>query len=309
MTKRQVPALPPTQSATKLIAMRKAMIFKRGTFLLAAFLSLVASSGCTSLVVKPLLDPLTLSLQRQTDLELLQDGAPSLLLILDGLLIRDPDNRQLLMAATKAYGAYATTLYESGNIERAAAISTKARDYGIRLLKQLPGLVNLGSHPFSSVAEALKNIPAGQVGPLFWGAYGWATWAQYQAGAPAAMADLPLIELIMLRVVELDESYYYGGAHILLGAYYASRPQMYGGKPEASRSHFERALALNRRGFLLTQVSYAQTYARMVFNRDLYLELLTEVLEQPLTETEMASSNKLAKSMAEKLLSRIDDYF
>ncbi|MBW2521496.1 MAG: hypothetical protein JRD64_02255, partial [Deltaproteobacteria bacterium] len=187
------------------------MTFKRGTFLLAAFLSLVAS-GCTSLVVKPLLDPLTLSLQRQTDLELLQDGAPSLLLILDGLLIRDPDNRQLLMAATKAYGAYATTLYENGNIERAAAISTRARDYGIRLLNQLPGLANLGSHPYGSVADALRNIPAGQVGPLFWGAYGWATWAQYQAGAPAAMADLPLIELIMLRVVELDESYYYGGA-------------------------------------------------------------------------------------------------
>jgi hypothetical protein len=270
---------------------------------------LLLNSGCTSLVVKLLLDPLTLSLQRQTDLELLQDGAPSLLLILDGLLIRDPDNMQLLMTATKAYGAYATTLYENGNIERAAAMSTRAKDYGIRLLNRLPGLENLGGHPFSTVAESLKKTTPGQAKPLFWGAYGWAIWAQYQAGAPAAMADLPLIELMMLRVVELDESYYYGGAHIFLGSYYASRPEMFGGKPEASRSHFERALALNGRRFLLTQVSYAQTYARMVFDRNLYLELLTEVLERPLTETEMASSNKLAKNMAEKLLSRIDDYF
>ena len=284
------------------------MTFIHGSVLLAA-ITLLLTSGCTSLVVKPLLDPLTLSLQRQTDLDLLEDGAPSLLLILDGLLIRDPDNRQLLMTATKAYGAYATTLYEKGNIERAAAMSTRAKDYGIRLLNQLPGLENLSGHPFSAVAKALTKITPGQVGPLFWGAYGWATWAQYQAGAPAAMADLPLIELIMLRVVELDESYYYGGAHIFLGSYYGSRPQMFGGRPEASRSHFERALALNRRHFLLTQVSYAQTYARMVFDRDLYQELLTEVLEKPLTDTEMASSNKLAKNMAEKMLRRIDDYF
>lgn len=284
------------------------MTFKPGTILLATIM-LLLNSGCTSLVVKPLLDPLTISLQRQTDLELLRDGAPSLLLILDGLLIRAPDNRQLLMAATKAYGAYATTLYENGNIERATAMSIKAKDYGIRLLNGLRGLENLDTAPFNTVAEALNKIPAGQVGPLFWGAYGWATWAQYQAGAPAAMASLPLIELIMLQVVELDESYYYGGAHIFLGSYYASRPQMYGGRPEASRSHFERALTLNRRRFLLTQVSYAQTYARMVFDRNLYLQLLKEVLEQPLAETEMASSNKLAKNMAEKLLSRVDDYF
>jgi hypothetical protein len=72
---------------------------------------LMYSSGCTSLIVNPLLDPLTLSLQKQTDLQLLQDGVPSLLLLLDGLIASDPDNERLLMTAAKAYGAYATVLY------------------------------------------------------------------------------------------------------------------------------------------------------------------------------------------------------
>ena len=49
------------------------------------------------------------------------------------------------------------------------------------------------------------------------------------------MADLPIIEYIMLKVVELEDSYYYGGAHIFLGAYYSSRPPMFGGKPVESR--------------------------------------------------------------------------
>ncbi len=123
------------------------------------------------------------------------------------------------------------------------------------------------------------------------------------------MADLPIVESIMLWVVALDESYYHGGAHIFLGSYYGSRPQIYGGKPEDSRKHFERALTINKRQFLLTHVSYAQTYARMMFDRELYLKLLTEVMKQPLTDSEIASSNKLAKVMAEKLIQQVDDFF
>jgi len=139
---------------------------------------------------------------------------------------------------------------------------------------------------------------------------GWATWIRYQEGSPAAVADLPKIEQIMLRVVELDEGFYYGGAHLFLGAYYASRPQMYGGKPEESRRHFERALQLSKGQFLLVQVTYADTYARMVFDRALYTSLLQEVLDFPLeSKPELALSNSIAKRRARKLLDLADEYF
>jgi len=276
---------------------------------LLAVLALLVSNGCTSLVVNPLLDPLTLSMQKQTDLELLEEGSPSLLLLLDGLIAGDQDNVHLLMAATKAYGAYTTILYEEGKTERAVNMSIKARDYGIRLINQLPGLENLNGQTLAEIDASLDRISLPQVGYLFWGAYGWALWIQHQEGSADAMADLPIVEKIMLRVVDLNESYYYGGAHIFLGSFYGSRPQIYGGKPEESRKHFERALEINNRQFLLTHVAYAQTYARMAFDRELYLELLTEVLEQPLKESEMASSNKLAKVMAEKLITQVDEFF
>ncbi|MFC1843212.1 TRAP transporter TatT component family protein [Thermodesulfobacteriota bacterium] len=282
------------------------------SYLYKCFLALVLlalGSGCTTIIVNPLLDPLSLSLQKQTDLELLQDGAPTLLLLLDGLIAGDPDNERLLMATIKAYGAYASILYEEGQIERAVNMSLKSKEYGINLLKQLPTLENLDNLTLEESQQALAGLSAKKVEYLFWGAYGWATWIQYQDGAPASMADLPIVEQIMLRVVELDESYYYGGAHIFLGAYYGSRPQMYGGKPDLSRQHFERALTINKRAFLLTQVAYAQTYARLMFDRELYLKLLAEVIEQPLADSDMASSNKLAKIKAEKLISQVDEFF
>jgi hypothetical protein len=270
---------------------------------------LILTSGCASVIVNPLLDPLTLSLQKQTDLELLQDGAPSLLLLLDGLIASDPNNDRLLMTATKAYGAYATVLYEEGETERAVNMSIKAKEYGINLLKQISSLKNIAADSLTEIGRSLDKISPSKAGQLFWGAYGWAIWIQYQNGAPAAMADLPTVEKIMLRVVELDGAYYYGGAHIFLGSYYGSRPKILGGKPEASRQHFEKALVLNDRKFLLTHVAYAETYARTIFDRELFLKLLTEVEAQPMTDSEMASSNKLAKVKAVKLLAQVDDFF
>ena len=287
---------------------RKATTTALGKVLLAA-LVLLLNSSCTSLVVNPMLEPLTISLEKQTDLDLLQEGAPSLLLLIDGLIAADPGNDRLLMTATQAYGMYASVLAEHGKAERAVNMSIKARDYGISLINRLPGLENLNGQTLADLEMALAKIKPDKVGYLFWGAYGWAVWIEYQEGAPAAMADLPIVERIMLRIVELDESYYHGGAHIFLGAYYSSRPQVYGGKPEESRKHFERALAINKRKFLLTQVVYAQTYARMMFDRQLYLQLLTEVIEQPLTDSSMAASNKLAKVRAAKLITQVDEYF
>jgi len=271
--------------------------------------SILMAGGCTSMLVQPLLEPVELSLQKQTDLELIKDGAPSLLLLLDGLIAQEPHNRKLLMAATKAYGAYAITLSETGETDRAVAMSLKAKTYGMTLLGLLPHLENIHAKKLIDTDRALAGISKDQVGFLFWGAYGWATWIRFQEGAPGALADLPAIEHIMLRVVELDDSYYYGGAHIFLGAYYSSRPQMYGGKPEDSRKHFERALVISDRKFLLAQVTYAETYARLVFDKKLYQDLLNEVLDQPLEDNKMASSNKLAQVMARKLLDATEEFF
>jgi hypothetical protein len=84
---------------------------------------------------------------------------------------------------------------------------------------------------------------------------------------------------------------------------------MFGGKPEASRKHFERALEINKRVFLLTQVAYAKTYARLMFDRELYIKLLTEVAEHPMADSDVASSNTLAKIQAEKLINQVDEFF
>lgn len=273
-------------------------------------LSLAVLTGCASLIIKPLLDPISASLQQQKDIALLKDGAPSLLLMIDGFIQANPDNADLLLDGAKAYAAYASSLAEFKERERAVTVSEKAKTYGIMLLDHFQIINPVQSQSVDALKKGLQGIKGKNIDKLFWGAYGWATWISLQNGSPAALADLPRVEQIMLRVIALDDTYYFGAPHIFLGYYYGSIPPMYGGKPEESRIHFEKALSISKRNFLAVQVAYAETYAKMQFDRELYKNLLQEVLDQPVdTIPELISGNQLAKMRAKKLLDTIDDYF
>ena len=112
----------------------------------------------------------------------------------------------------------------------------------------------------------------------------------------------------MARLLELDESYQGGSIHLFFGAYYAAKPEMFGGNMQKSADHFDRALAISGRKFLLTHVTYAEKLARMTMNRDLHDSLLGEVLAFPLASApEFGLSNRIAKNRAEKLLA--ENYF
>jgi radical SAM superfamily enzyme len=88
------------------------------------------------------------------------------------------------------------------------------------------------------------------------------------------------------------------------------KPAVYGGDPTASRSHFEKALAISDHRFLPIQVAFARTYAKMVFDRELYEKLLKEVLTFDIaTAPDLTLSNLVAQKQARKLLAETDDYF
>ena len=254
------------------------------------------------------LSSLVANLNRQTDLDLVCDGAPAYLLMLDSLIACDPENPGLLINGVKAYSAYSAAVAECGRPDRAATLSGKARDYGFSLLKLKFAITPDIS--LDRLGDILAKIDRNDAYYLFWGAYGWASWVATQDGSPAALADLPKIEKLMLRVVELDESCYHGGAHLFLGIYYGSRPVAYGGRPDLARGHFERALAISGRNFLPALVSYAEYYARPAFDRKLYTALLKEVLAFDLKrKPDLTLANLVAKRRAKKLLAEAADYF
>jgi len=268
------------------------------------------SQGCASLVIPPMVGPVVKNLNRQADLELVCDGAPSYLLLLDSLLVSDPNNAGLLLHGTQAYTAYASLMPECGRPERAAVLGEKAREYGLRLLGTNKRLGEAAQMPLAEFNEAVQSVGVSEVERLFWGGYGWATWIGFSKGAPAAVADLPKVEQLMQRVLALNERFYHGGAHLFLGIYYGSRPVMLGGKPEVSREHFEKALAFGERRFLPALVAYAEYYAKPTLDRELYVRLLEEALAFDLAQApDLTLPNVLAKRRAQRLLAQVDEFF
>ena len=268
-------------------------------------------SSCSSLVTK-VIQPATGNLQQQTDVNLVCEGFPAYLLMIDSMLVSSPKSRYLLRSGAQSYSGYAAALEECdrGDNQRIALIAEKAKRYGLRLLRlYLPLDIGQGiGQNYEPLDRELDKLDRRDVPDIFWGTFGWLTWVKYQKGSPEAIVDVILIEKIMARLLDLDESYQGGAIHLFFGTYYAAKPAMFGGRPDLSKMHFEKALQLGKRRFLLTQTTYAETLARATLDQKLHDRLLNEVLDFPLDSApEFGLSNQIAKNKAKRLLS--ENYF
>ncbi|MEE4165672.1 MAG: TRAP transporter TatT component family protein, partial [Desulfocapsaceae bacterium] len=70
--------------------------------LLALFLGVLFSS-CTSILTGTIINPAVNNLQKQPDIDLVCEGAPSYLLMIDSLIESSPKNRELLLNGAQAY--------------------------------------------------------------------------------------------------------------------------------------------------------------------------------------------------------------
>ena len=277
--------------------------------LLAALLASLA--GCASLMssaVEGLASDLSAAILENPDVDMVRDGAPAFLLLIDGLLKSSPDNPVLLSQAALLNSAYAGAFVADG--ERARLMAAKGRALAERALcVSRKDSCGVAARPFADFEQWTLALTKADV-PLAYGlATAWSAWMQANSDDFNAIADLGKVKLLMSRVAELNESHDHGGPHLYLGVFETLVPPALGGRPEVGRFHFERALALAEGRHLLTQVMFAEQYARLVFDRDLHDQLLNDVLAAELDMPELVLLNTVAKQRAQSLLESADAYF
>jgi len=114
----------------------------------------------------------------------------------------------------------------------------------------------------------------------------------------------------MKRVLVLDEQFYYGGPHLFMGIWFASRPKIAGGDLNKAQHHFKKALELSGENFLMTRVYYADQYARKTLDKDLFVATLEKVLDIPVDKMpELTLLNTVAHKKAKELLEHVNEYF
>jgi hypothetical protein len=214
-----------------------------------------------------------------------------------------------LIGAAQGYASYASLFVEDEDREYARRLYGKAREYALRSL-EIRGFENPLRRSLDDFDMGLRQLGEEDVPYIFWAATCWGNWINLNLDSMEALAELPRVELMMHRALALDEAFYYGGPHLFMGIWFASRPKIAGGDLQAAQTHFLRAIELAQEKFLMAHVYYADYYARRAFDKDLFTSLLQTVLQTPAdVSPELTLVNTVAHRRARELLNRTEEYF
>jgi len=251
---------------------------------------------------------LSYAILNNNDLATVETGAPAYLLMIDSQLHADPENEVLLRSAATIYTAYTDVFVKDK--DRAKKLTNKALDYALRsICVRRSNICSFRQSSFQEFKNVMPTLNVKDVPVLFALGSAWAAWIQAHREDWNAIAEISRVEVLMQRVIELDEFYQNGAAHLYLGVLATFLPAPMGGKPDVGRQHFERVLEISNNKNLMAKVIYAQQYARLVFDRGLHDRLLTEVLNAEPDVPGYALGNTLAQQRARELLDSADEYF
>jgi TRAP transporter T-component len=274
-------------------------------------ISIFLLSGCSffkSSATVDMTENLFQAILNNNDLATVEAGGPAYLLMVDSLLYRDPDNESLLRGASNIYTSYTTVFVKDK--ARAKKLTEKALSYALRAIcVRRSKTCRFREVNFQEFESMLLSLEIKDVPDLFTLGSAWSAWIQMHREDWNAVAEISRVEAIMKQVIELDEFYQDGGAHLYLGVLATFLPPALGGKPDVGRRHFERALEISKDKNLMVKVLYAQHYARLMFDRELHDRLLNEVIKAQPDVPGYTLSNTLAQQRARELLKSGEDYF
>lgn len=279
--------------------------------LLTVLLLVLGLSACASIVSSAgsgLASSVSTAMFNQNDPEIVRDGAPAFIMMLDGFVESSPEDVAALSAAAELYAAYGVVFVEDP--ARARILTTRGQSYGQRALCASEGeMCGAWALPFEEYAVVLGMLDAKDLQALYAFSISWLAQIQAHSDDWAALANLPQIKSSFQQIQAIDPAYRAGNVEHYLGVLNTIRPPALGGDFEAGRAHFERAIKLTGGVDLSIKVNFARYYARTLYDRELHDQLLNEVLDADPEQRDYVLTNTLAQAEARELLETAEEYF
>ena len=256
------------------------------------------------------------------DPELVKAAAPFGLKLTESLLAKNPRHLGLLTSAASGFTqyAYAFVQEEADEVEpqdfaaaeamrvRARRLYLRAQGYGLRGLEvKHPGFGKaLLANPKATVRTATKpDVPL-----LYWTAAAWASAISLSKDKPELVGQIPAMEALMDRALELDEGYAHGSIHTFMISYEMSRAGAAGDPAARARKHFERAMALNKGTDASPLVALAEAVTIQKQDVKEFESLLNRALAvNPDANPDIRLLNTVMQRRARWLLSRQSELF
>jgi hypothetical protein len=257
----------------------------------------------------PIMQDVVDSAFREPDYDLLKDGLPTALVILNALTDMAPDNGEMLILAAQGYFGYSLAFLDGTQDERASRFYTRGRDYGLKALR-----LNCDFAKALDTGEKLENavrlLDKDDLPAIFWTANNWAAYVNINRRDPMVLFDFPKVKALMDRVMEINDKYYYGGAHLFFASYYATLPSMAGGGFDKAQVEFDKVFAICGGKFLIANLFYAQYFAMPQKNEELFNSQIKIILDTPSDIIpDLTFVNEVAKRKARALLEKKDQLF
>ena len=256
------------------------------------------------------------------DPDLVKAAVPFSLKLLESLLAETPEHQGLLLAAARGFTQYSFGFVqqeadelEARDLAAAEALRTRARrlylrarQYGLRGLdvSHTAFSTAVRANPRAAVGAATKaDVPL-----LYWTAAAWGAAISLSEDNPELVAELPAMEALIDRALELDGSYGRGAIHGFLISYEMSRPGAPGDPTARARAHFEQAMVLSGGSDASPLVALAEAVAVQQQNVKEFESLLNRALAiTPDTHPDTRLQNLIMQRRARWLLSRKTELF
>ena len=256
------------------------------------------------------------------DPELVKAALPFSLKLTEALLVESPRNPGLLTAAASGFTQYAygfvqqesdvlrsLDLARSRELQaRAKRLYLRARDYGLQGLEVTwPGFVEgLQGDPGKAVAVLRReDVPL-----LYWTAAAWSAALAADKGDALLISDLPKVDALLERALELDEAFGYGALPTLMITYETVRQGVDGDPYARAEQRFHRALALSAGKLAGPYVNVAEAVCVPTEDRTRFLQVLDAALAlDPAAAPEVRLNNLIMQDRARWLRAHVDDYF
>jgi hypothetical protein len=278
---------------------------------LIIFVAVLLLTACASLIDRAtsnFADDLEGAIRGYDEPTTVGGGLPAFLLLLEARLQSRPDDVRLRLTTARLTATHAALFPADDDAQR--RLSRRALEHArAGACGHADRICGLETLNFEEMEVRVDRFVDADRNPLYVLATTWTGWIDTHSDDFHALADLPRVEMLLEWVAGQDAGHDDGAVWLYLAVLNSQRPPAAGGQPRKAREYFERARAESGGRNLLINVFMADSYARLLFDRDLFVELLEQVLESEIDEPDYRLVNQIARSRARLLLAQTEAIF
>jgi predicted anti-sigma-YlaC factor YlaD len=257
------------------------------------------------------------------DPDLVAAAIPFGLKMYESLLAESPKHTGLLLAAATGFTEYAYAFVDlkadevkDESVDRADALRERARKlylranrYGMRGLETR--YAGFGAALDNDAVTALKRVRKQDVPLLYWTAASLGLAISTSKGSPEMIAQLPLVEMMVNRIAELDETFENGAVPEFFITLEAARSGVkLEDQEKAMRQHFDRAIEISKGKRAGTYVSFAENASVPAQNAAEFKSMLEKALAIDVdADPNTRLANIVAQRRARWLLAHMNEMF